>query len=103
MNAAVLFDELSSTDLRRVREALLDSLEEPAGGPRLDRGEILQRLLGSELCRQLGIFCLPTGFCLSVVMPVYNEIRTLAQVIERVRSTNLPLELVIVDDGSRDG
>jgi len=103
MNAAVLFDELSSTDLRRVREALLDSLEQPAGGSRLDRVEILQRILGAELCRQLGIFRLPDEFRLSVVMPVYNEIRTLAQVIERVRSTNLPLELVIVDDGSRDG
>ena len=103
MNSAVLFDELSSTDLRRVREALLDSLEQPAGGSRLDRVEVLQRLLGAELCRQLGIFRLPAEFRLSVVMPVYNEIRTLAQVIERVRSTNLPLELVIVDDGSRDG
>src|SRR5262245_30611964 len=36
-------------------------------------------------------------------MPVYNEIRTLTTVIDRVRATGLPLEIVIVDDGSRDG
>jgi glycosyltransferase involved in cell wall biosynthesis len=70
---------------------------------RLDRLEILQRLFGPELCRKLGIYRLPDGFRLSVVIPVYNEIRTLAKVIERVRATGLPLEIVIVDDGSRDG
>jgi glycosyltransferase involved in cell wall biosynthesis len=70
---------------------------------RLDRVEVLEQVLGAGLCRKLGIFRLPAGFKLSVVMPVYNEVRTLAQVIERVRATRLPLELVIVDDGSRDG
>lgn len=60
-------------------------------------------MLGTELCRKLGIFRLPAGFKLSVVMPVYNEIRTLARVIERLRATAMPLEIVIVDDGSRDG
>lgn len=69
----------------------------------LDRVTVLHRLLGQELFRKLGLFRLPAGFKLSVVMPVYNEIRTLASVIERVRATKLPLELVIVDDGSRDG
>lgn len=104
MNDAALFDELSSTDLRRLREVLLDTFDAPApAAERLDRVEVLQRLLGPELCRKLGVFRLPPEFRLSVVMPVYNEIRTLAKVIERVRSTKLPLELVIVDDGSRDG
>ena len=102
MNAAALFDELSTTDLRRIREVLFDT-PEPDGGEKLDRVEILERLLGVELCKKLGVFRLPAEFKLSVVMPVYNEIRTLARVIERVRATNLPLELVIVDDGSRDG
>ena len=64
---------------------------------------ITQRLLGPTLSRKLGIFRLPAHFKLSVMMPVYNEIRTLATVIERVRATGLPLEIVIVDDGSRDG
>jgi glycosyltransferase involved in cell wall biosynthesis len=105
MNATALFDELSAIDLRRLREVLIEAADEAAAtdAERLDRADILQRLLGPELCRKLGIFRLPDGFRLSVVIPVYNEIRTLAKVIERVRATGLPLEIVIVDDGSRDG
>jgi glycosyltransferase involved in cell wall biosynthesis len=40
---------------------------------------------------------------LSVVMPVYNEKATLRQVVERVLSVGLNIELLCVDDGSRDG
>lgn len=40
---------------------------------------------------------------LSVVMPVYNEHRTLRQVVERVLAVPYELELVCVDDGSIDG
>ena len=40
---------------------------------------------------------------LSVVMPVYNEKATLRLVVERVLSVNLDIELLCVDDGSRDG
>jgi glycosyltransferase involved in cell wall biosynthesis len=40
---------------------------------------------------------------LSVVMPVYNEQVTLRQVIERVFSVGLEIELLCVDDGSKDG
>lgn len=40
---------------------------------------------------------------LSVVMPVYNERRTLRQVVERVLAVPLQLELLCVDDGSQDG
>ena len=40
---------------------------------------------------------------LSVVMPVYNERRTLRVVIERVLAVPLEMELICVDDGSRDG
>jgi len=40
---------------------------------------------------------------LSVVMPVYNEQATLRQVVERVLSVPLDLELLCVDDGSTDG
>jgi glycosyltransferase involved in cell wall biosynthesis len=40
---------------------------------------------------------------LSVVMPVYNERRTLRAVIERVLGVPLDLELMCVDDGSSDG
>jgi glycosyltransferase involved in cell wall biosynthesis len=40
---------------------------------------------------------------LSVVMPVYNEQATLRQVVERVLAIELQIELICVDDGSRDG
>ena len=40
---------------------------------------------------------------LSVVMPVYNERATLRQVVERVLSVGLEIELICVDDGSTDG
>ena len=40
---------------------------------------------------------------LSVVMPVYNERATLRVVIERVLAVPLEIELLCVDDGSRDG
>ena len=40
---------------------------------------------------------------LSVVVPVYNEAATIEQVIQKVLSLPLSLELVVVDDGSQDG
>lgn len=42
---------------------------------------------------------------LSVLMPVYNESRTLVTIVDRVlqASIDLDIELVIVDDGSTDG
>ncbi|MGA2100072.1 MAG: glycosyltransferase family 2 protein [Candidatus Sulfotelmatobacter sp.] len=40
---------------------------------------------------------------LSVVMPVYNERATLREVVERVFSVGLDIEMLCVDDGSTDG
>ncbi len=40
---------------------------------------------------------------LSVVMPVYNERKTLQKVIASVFATGMEIELLCVDDGSRDG
>ncbi len=40
---------------------------------------------------------------LSVVMPVYNERATLREVVERVLAVPIDLELLCVDDGSKDG
>ena len=41
--------------------------------------------------------------CLSVVMPVYNEAQTVAEVIRTVLAQPLVAELICVDDCSRDG
>jgi len=40
---------------------------------------------------------------LSVVIPVYNEVATIAQLIERVRAVGLDTEIIVVDDSSTDG
>ncbi|HYS06117.1 MAG TPA: glycosyltransferase family 2 protein [Candidatus Dormibacteraeota bacterium] len=40
---------------------------------------------------------------LSVVIPVYNEIGTIREILERVRAVPIPKEVIIVDDGSSDG
>jgi len=40
---------------------------------------------------------------LSVIMPIYNEARTVAKSVQRVRAVALNIELLCVDDGSVDG
>ena len=40
---------------------------------------------------------------LSVVMPVYNEMKTLRAIVEAVRAVEIDKEIVLVDDGSKDG
>ncbi len=43
------------------------------------------------------------GMLLSVVIPVYNEHRTLAEILRRVRAVPVAKEIILVDDGSTDG
>jgi glycosyltransferase involved in cell wall biosynthesis len=40
---------------------------------------------------------------LSVVIPIYNEAKTLQTILEHVRATGLADEIILVDDGSQDG
>ncbi len=40
---------------------------------------------------------------LSVIIPIYNEKDTLEEIISRVQATGIPDELVLIDDGSKDG
>jgi glycosyltransferase involved in cell wall biosynthesis len=40
---------------------------------------------------------------LSILMPVYNEERTLEEAVRRVRAVEMPKEIILVDDGSADG
>ncbi len=50
---------------------------------------------------------LPTFHTLTVIMPVFNERSTVAEIIRRMRAVNLPgginLQVIVVDDGSSDG
>ncbi len=40
---------------------------------------------------------------LSVIVPIYNEVKTLTTIIERIQATGLVYEIILVDDGSTDG
>ncbi len=40
---------------------------------------------------------------ISVVIPAYNETRTIREIVKRVQETGVPQEVIIVDDGSIDG
>ena len=40
---------------------------------------------------------------LSVVMPCYNERETIEEIIRRVIAVPVRVELIVVDDGSKDG
>jgi glycosyltransferase involved in cell wall biosynthesis len=68
-----------------------------------ERTEALLRLLGESCCRQLGIFRLPDDLVLSVVIPVYNEVRSIRTILDRVRAVPIPKQIILVDDCSKDG
>src|SRR5438067_1976608 len=68
-----------------------------------ERVRVLQRLLGEPACRQLGIYPIPAGFRLSVVIPVYNEEQWVRELVRRVRAVPIPKEVIVVDDCSTDG
>ncbi len=40
---------------------------------------------------------------ISVVIPVYNEVGTIREIVRRVQAVGLEKEIIIVDDGSTDG
>ncbi len=64
--------------------------------------QMLERLLGAAACRQLGFYAIPSDLLLSVVIPVYNEEKTLREIVEKVRAVPIKKEIVLVDDCSRD-
>lgn len=41
-------------------------------------------------------------YTLSVAIPVYNEEKTLLEILSRVRAVEIPKEIILVDDGSTD-
>ena len=63
---------------------------------------MLERLLGAAACRQLGFYAIPSDMLLSVVIPIYNEEKTLREIVQRVRAVPIRKEIVLVDDCSRD-
>jgi glycosyltransferase involved in cell wall biosynthesis len=86
---------LSSSELI----ALLDRVgQDPA-----QRIKALHALLGEGACRQIGVYPIPEGFKLSVVVPVYNERQWIREIVRRVQEVPIPKEIILVDDFSTDG
>src|SRR3990172_352742 len=40
---------------------------------------------------------------LSVIIPVYNEVESIREIVKRVKKTGLAGEIILIDDGSKDG
>ncbi len=97
-------DSLTDEEKSRVSAALADVTTDCSDSdPISTHYDKLVSVLGSELCDRAGIYVMPENFKLSVVIPIYNEVKTLEEVVGKVRSIGLNLEMVLVDDGSTDG
>jgi glycosyltransferase involved in cell wall biosynthesis len=89
----------TSADLGPLLQPVLDRI---ATDPNA-RYQLLHSLLGASACREIGVFPIPKGFKLSVVIPVFNEERWLAELVRRVQAVEIPKELILVNDKSTDG
>jgi glycosyltransferase involved in cell wall biosynthesis len=71
----------------------------------LQQLEELTTMLGSidTVHEQTRPFALPADARLSIVIPVFNEERTIVQVVERALALPVAKEVIVVDDGSSDG
>jgi len=81
----------------------VDQLIERIAADPGERARVLYRLLGEPACRQIGIYPIPPGFKLSVVIPVYNEEQWVRELLRRVQAVPIPKEIIVVDDCSKDG
>ncbi len=68
-----------------------------------ERKEWLLQTLGEPLCRRIGVYRIPADFVLSVVIPVYNERKTIHEILRRVRDVPVRKQIIVVDDCSKDG
>jgi glycosyltransferase involved in cell wall biosynthesis len=92
-----------STISRSTRDSVRQTAVLPVAPPMSDEHiRKLHELLGEPACRQLGIYPIPAGFKLSVVIPVYNEERWIREVVRRVQAVPITKEIVIVEDCSTD-
>jgi glycosyltransferase involved in cell wall biosynthesis len=83
--------------------AVADGSTLPNFAAERERTEWLLRTLGEPACRKLGIYRIPEDFVLSVVIPVYNETKTIHEILRRVRAVPIRKQIIIVDDCSKDG
>jgi glycosyltransferase involved in cell wall biosynthesis len=76
------------------------AIAEPPSAPDFDT---LVRLIGESNCRALGIYRIPDDLELSVVIPVYNEVKTLGYLVDQVRAVPIRKQIILIDDFSTDG
>ena len=95
------FTEPETFEVDTSGQDLTQLLDRVAADPSL-RVELLEKLIGEGASRKIGIFPLPAGFKLSVVIPVFNEERWLAELVRRVQAVPIPMELILVNDFSTD-
>ena len=62
--------------------------------------QVLENTLGKTTAEHLALKQLPPDFKLSVVVPVFNEASTIEQVLHRLFELPIPLEVLIIDDGT---
>jgi glycosyltransferase involved in cell wall biosynthesis len=65
--------------------------------------ETTVRMFGKTACRHLGIYRIPDDLVLSVVIPVYNEMKTIHEIIRQVRAVPVAKQIILIDDCSKDG
>jgi len=68
-----------------------------------DSRDWLLDTLGEPVCRKLGLFRVPKDLTLSVVIPAYNESKTIHEILRRVRAVPINKQIIMVDDCSKDG
>ena len=74
-----------------------------ADSPRRRRAvEIRQTGSGTATIRRGGT-AMAEAVAISVVIPVYNEVKTIGEVIRRVLDCGFDTEVIVVDDASTDG
>ncbi len=84
-------------------ETQIDALVRELNAAPQQRDQLLRALLGEPACRQIGLYPIPEGFRVSVVIPVYNERQWVRELVSRVQAVNIPKEIILVDDCSTDG
>lgn len=96
--------QIAPDTAHRLRDVLLELAGAAHGRDAMDDDDehFLLDVLGADACRQIGVMQLPDDFLLSVVIPVFNEVATIQRVVQRVVGIGLPVEVIIVDDGSHD-
>ena len=63
---------------------------------------VQQAHMGEAACKHVGFYVIPEAFRLSVVIPVYNEEKTLRALVDCVRQVPVRKEMILIDDCSAD-